>query len=183
MGTGSRSAVRTGIRSAGPRRTTRAITASTPSWAAARCSAFRKSSALTASVLSTGPFRAEPAGSTSRRRSRVCWSIVATARPASAHASAASTPAPPPLDTMATTRPAGIGWDATSTAASSSSPKPVVAMMPACSNSACRAISGATAAAVCEAAARWPGADRPAWTVRTGNLAATRRAVLANRRG
>ena len=56
-------------------------------------------------------------------------------------------------------------------------------MMPAWSNSACRVISGAAAAAVCEAAARWPGADCPAWTVRTGMLALTRRAVRANQRG
>ena len=134
-------------------------------------------------MVSTGPASAEPGGSTSRRRLRIPGVVVATARPASAHASAASTPAPPPLDTMATNRPAGIGWEAISTAASSSSPKPVVAMMPACSNSACRVISGAVAAAVCEAAARWPGADRPAWTVRMGTLAVTRRAVLANLRG
>ena len=43
------------------------------------------------------------AGSTCRRRLRACAPIVATARPASAHASAASMPAPTPLDTMATT--------------------------------------------------------------------------------
>jgi hypothetical protein len=87
------------------------------------------------------------------------------------------------LDTTATTWPAGTGWDAISTAASSSSPKLAVAMMPACSNSACRVISDAAAAAVCEAAARWPGADRPACTVRTGILALIRRAVRANQRG
>ena len=84
---------------------------------------------------------------------------------------------------METTLPAGTGWDATSTEASSSSPKLAVAIMPAWSNSASRVISGAPAAAVCEAAARWPGADRPAWTVRMGILALTRRAVRANLRG
>ena len=56
-------------------------------------------------------------------------------------------------------------------------------MMPACSNRACRVISGAATAAVCEAAARWPGVDRPAWTVSTGMCALTRRAVRANLRG
>ena len=58
------------------------------------------------------------------------------------------------MDTMATVEPAGIGWEDISTAASSSSPKLVVAMMPACSNRAYRVISGAAAAAVCETAAR-----------------------------
>ena len=56
-------------------------------------------------------------------------------------------------------------------------------MMPACSNRAWRVISGAAAAAVCEAAARWPGADRPACTVSTGMVALTRAAVRANLRG
>ncbi len=35
-------------------------------------------------------------------------------------------------------------------------------MTPACSNSASRVTSGVAAAAVCEAAVRWPGAARPA---------------------
>jgi len=108
---------------------------------------------------------------------------MATDRPASTHASAASTPAPPALEMMLTRLPAGTGCSASSTAASSSSPKLVVAMTPACSNSACRVISGATAAAVCEAAARWPGADRPACTVSTGMVALTRAALRANLRG
>ena len=82
-------------------------------------------------MVSTGPPTAEPSGSTSRRRLRAARPGVAMARPASAHASAASTPAPPPLVTMETQLPAGTGWDAISTAASSSSLKLVVAMMPA----------------------------------------------------
>ena len=43
--------------------------------------------------------------------------------------------------------------------------------------------SGVTAAAVCEAAARWPATERPASTARTGIVALTRRAVRANLRG
>lgn len=39
------------------------------------------------------------------------------------------------------------------------------------------------AADVCEAAARWPAADRPPITVSTGKRRPARRAVLANRRG
>ena len=108
---------------------------------------------------------------------------MATARPASTQASAASTPAPPALEITATRLPAGTGCSASSTAASSSSPKLVVAMTPACSNRACRVISGAAAAAVCEAAARWPGAERPACTVSTGMCWLTRAAVRPNLRG
>ena len=141
-----------GIRSGRPPRTTAAITASALS--AAIWMAAPNASAPTAAVAFTGPPRADPEGSTSRSRLRVAGLVAATVRPASAHASAVSTAAPPPLDTTATVPPAGIGWDATSATASSSSPKLVVAMMPAWSNSACRVISGATAAAVWEAAAR-----------------------------
>ncbi len=56
-------------------------------------------------------------------------------------------------------------------------------MMPAWSNSASCVTSGVAAAAVCEAAARWPAADRPPMTVSTGSLRPTRRAVRANPRG
>jgi hypothetical protein len=166
-GTGSRVADSTGSRPGEALRTITAITAATPS--AAMRSAWPKVSGLTAAVVSTGPPRDASAGSTSCSRPRACGPVAATTRPASEQASAASTPAPPPLDTIATEVPPGTGWDDISTATSSSSPKLSVAMMPACSNSACRVISGAAAAAVCEAAARWPGADRPAWTVSTGN--------------
>ena len=98
-------------------------------------------------------------------------------------ASAASTPAPPTLDTIATVVPFGTGWVASSAAASIRSPKPGTAMMPAWSNRASRVTQGVAAAAVCEAAARWPAAERPASTASTGMLAATRRAVRANFRG
>src|ERR1019366_3125505 len=121
-------------------------------------------------VVSIGPPRAEPTGSTSCRRLRGFGPGVETARPASTHGSAGSTPAPPLLDTMETQLHAGTGWDAIRAAASSSSPKLVVAMIPACSNSAWRVMGGPAGAAVCEAGARWPGADRPAWTVGTGIL-------------
>ena len=79
-------------------------------------------------------------------------------------------PAPPTLDTMATVRPAGTGWVASSAAASTSSPKLPVAMTPACSNSACLD-------------QRRAGSMPAARTVSTGMLALTRRAVRANLRG
>ncbi len=98
-------------------------------------------------------------------------------------ASAASTPAPPTLDTIATVRPAGGGWVASSAVAPISSPKLGVAMIPACSNSASLVTSGEATAAVCDAAARWPASLRPAWTVSTGIFSPTRRAVRPNLRG
>jgi hypothetical protein len=127
-GTDSRSAVIAGIRSAAAVGITSAIRASTPSSLAIR-RARRNASGLTAIVVSTGPPTVAPAGSTSRRRLQASVPGAATASPASAHASAASTPAPPPLDTIATRPPAGIGWDAISAAASSSSPRLVVAII------------------------------------------------------
>ena len=98
-------------------------------------------------------------------------------------ASAASTPAPPTLDTIATVRPAGGGWVASSAVAPISSPKLGVAMIPACSNSASLVTSGVATAAVCDAAARWPASLRPACTVSTGIFSPTRRAVRPNLRG
>ena len=78
---------------------------------------------------------------------------------------------------------AGTGWLASRAAVSRSSPMSRVAMMPACANSASRVTSGEAAAAVCEAAARCPAAERPACTVRTGMWAPTWRAVWPNLRG
>ncbi len=56
-------------------------------------------------------------------------------------------------------------------------------MMPACSNSASRVMSGVAVAAVCDCAARCPAVDRPAMIVSTGILRPTRLAVRANARG
>ena len=88
-------------------------------------------------MVSTGPVTVPPGSSVrSRRLVSPCgwWTV----RPSSVQASAASTPAPPTLDTIATVRPAGTGWVASSAAVSVSSPKLRVAMTPACSNSASR---------------------------------------------
>ena len=88
-----------------------------------------------AAVVSTGPVTVPP-GSSVRSRRLVSPCGWCTVRPSSAHAPAASSPAPPTLDTIATVRPAGTGWVASSAAVSVSSPKLPVAMTPACSNSA-----------------------------------------------
>ena len=83
---------------------------------------------------------------------------------------------------IATRLPAGSGWQASSAAVSTSSPRLLVAMTPARSNMASWWASGVAAAAVCEAA-RWPAGDRAPMTVSTGIRCATRRAVPANLRG
>ena len=159
-GTGSRTPCSTGSRSPAAVGTISAITASggpcfLPVGSSATISRqSRNCWAPTAAVVSTGPPTAAPFGSSRRSRSWVRAPVPATLRPASTQASAASTPAPPALVTMATFLPAGAGWFASRTAVSSSAPRLEVAMMPACSNRACRVISGAATAAVCEAAAR-----------------------------
>ena len=96
-------------------------------------------------------------------------------KPEVVQASAASTPAPPTLHAIATVRPEGGGWVASSAVAPISSPKLGVAMIPACSNSASLVTSGVATPAVCDAAARWPASLRPACTVSTGIFSPTRR--------
>ena len=162
---------------------TRAMTASTPRSAATISRHRRNESSETVAVVSTGPVTAPPAGTSECSRRRVSPLSRCTIRPFPAHESAASTPAPPMLDTIATCDPAGTGCVDSSAATSSSSPRHSVAMMPACWNSASRFTSGEATAAVCEAAACWPAADRPASTVSTGMVRPTCRAVRANLRG
>lgn len=78
---------------------------------------------------------------------------------------------------------AGSGWVCSRAAVSRSSPRVRVAVTPAWVNSARRVMVGVAAAAVCEAAARRPAAERPASTVSNGIRRATRRAVRENTRG
>ncbi len=163
--------------------TVTASTASTPSSAATSSRHELKASRLTAAVVSTVPAKAEPVGSSLASLRWVVLLSVATCSPLSPQASAASTPAPPALDTTATRLPAGSGWLAIIAAASTSSPRLGTAMMPAWPNSASWVISGVATAAVCEAAARCPAADRPEITVSTGSRCPTRRAVRAKARG
>ena len=111
--------------------------ACTSSSAASNSRHWRKSSAETGAVVSTGPVTVPP-GTSARSRRLVRPAGWWTDSPRSVQASAASTPALPTLDTIATVRPAGTGWVASSAVASISSPKPRVVMTPACSNSASR---------------------------------------------
>ncbi len=124
---------------------------------------------VTPGVVSTGPATAAPAGSSPRRPLWVASPSRATARPLSAHASAASTPALPAFDTIATRRPAGSGWQPSSAAASTSSPRLRVAMMPGLAEQRLlgdqrrrRGRRDATRRP------RWPAGDRPPMTVSTG---------------
>ena len=112
--------------------TATASTASTPSSAATSSRQARKASVVTAGLVSTGPVTTAPGGSSLRSVRRVAAPSCTTCRPWSAHASAASAPAPPVLETIATRLPAGSGWQASSAAVSMSSPRLVVAMIPAC---------------------------------------------------
>ena len=162
--------------------TATASTASTRSSAATSSTQARKAPVVTTGLVSTGPVTTAPAGSSPRSARRVAAPSFTTCRPWSAQASAASAPAPPALDTIATRLPAGSGWQASSAAVSTSSPRLLVAMTPAWSNMASWLISGVAAAAACEAA-RWPAGDRPPTIVSTGIRCATRRAVPPNLRG
>ena len=158
-------------------------TASTSSSAATAARHSPNAAASIAAVVSTGFAIVAPDGRISASRCLVGSEIGASTSPSSMQASAASTPAPPALDTTATRRPAGQGWQDRNAAVPISSPRLSVAMTPACSNSASRVTSGVAAAAVCDFAARWPSADRPPTTVSTGIWRPTRRAVVANLRG
>src|SRR5215472_5940112 len=171
------------VRSAAAVGTSIASRASTSSSSATCSRQARNASAPTAPVVSTGPETADRDGNSRVSSSWVAVPRVATISPLSTHASAASAPAPPALDTIATRRPAGSGCAARNAAASTSSPRLCVAMMPAWPNSASCVTRRGPDAAVCDSAARRPAADRPPTTVSTGILWPTRRAVRANPRG
>src|SRR6266568_1174803 len=106
-GAGRRALLTAGTRSATPVGTTSARIASTPSSAAATSRPSLKGSPATPAPVSTGPATAAPRGRISRRRRWVPSVITCTFRPASMHASAASTPAPPAFEKITTRRPAG----------------------------------------------------------------------------
>ena len=87
-----------------------ASTASTASSAATASRHARKAVTLTVAEASTGPATVAPGGRSRASRRCVAEPSVATVSPVSTHASAASTPAPPALETIATRRPPGSGW-------------------------------------------------------------------------
>ena len=95
---------------------TSAMTACTFSSAATSSRHCRKASPDIAAVVSTGPAIAPSLPISARSSPTVVPPGRCTVRPRPAHASAASAPAPPMLDTIATVRPAGTGWVASSAA-------------------------------------------------------------------
>ena len=103
-----------------------------------------------------------------------------TSRPAPAAASAASTPMPPAFDTIASRRPCGNGCSASSSAVRARSSASWHAITPACANRASTPTAGVAAAAVWEAPARLPPAERPPTTASSGLRSAKRRANRAN---
>src|SRR4029450_2352229 len=85
------------------------MTASTASLAAIRSRTARNAVVDTAAVVSTGLLTLAAAARTSRRSAWTSAGRGATVRPTSAQASAANTPAPPALLTIATESPRGGG--------------------------------------------------------------------------
>ena len=163
-----------------------ASTASTPSSAATSSRQARNAAVPTASVVSTGPVTMAPAGSSRRSRRRVVPASCATCRPLSLHASAARTPAPPALVTIAIRLPAGSGWQASSAAASISSPKLAVDDDAGLAKQRFLGHQAGGRGGVRNREARRacrPAVDRPPMTVSTGIRCPTRRAVRANLRG
>ncbi len=93
-------------------------------------------------------------------------------------------PGPPALVTIATRRPAGAGWVASSLATSNSSLSVSVRITPAWRNSASTVTSeAASSAPVCELVARAPATERPDLTATIGLVRASRLAKWANLRG
>ncbi len=87
---------------------------------------------------------------------------------------------PPALLSTPTRGPAGRGWPTSSRAVSARSSAPAQATTPAWANSASTPTDGDAAAAVCDAPARRPPADRPPTTASRGLRSANRRAKRAN---
>jgi hypothetical protein len=97
-------------------------------------------------------------------------------------ASAASTPAPPPLVTMASLSPRSGRARARVSAASNKSPRDTTRSRPARRMAASKTSSPPASAPVCEAAALAPSGALPAFTNTTGLLRAAARAADMNLR-
>lgn len=133
-------------------------------------------------MMSTGLACGQLAGRQAFKASSVCGAKVARFPPASCSASAASTPAPPPLVRMASRSPRkGRAWARVS-AASNSASSVSTRSMPARRKAASSTTSEPASAPVCEAAARAPEEARPALTTMTGLLRAAWRAADMNLR-
>src|SRR5581483_765838 len=130
--------------------------------------------------MSTGLRTPAAGGRQARSASWVAADSSGTSSPAASQASAASTPGPPEFPTMATRRPAGRGWWASTAAVSKSCSMVSPRITPVWRNRASTARSGLARAAVWDDAPRLPAVDRPLLTAMIGLRQATRWAMRWN---
>ena len=143
-------------------------------------------------MMSTGLAPDQLAGSPGSNAAFMVSVRGANGTPSRAQASAASTPAPPPLVTSISDEAQGLCVATSLTiwplkcdrvsAASKRSCSVSTRSMPARRMAASKTMSEAAKAPVCEAAAAWPWAERPALTISTGLLRAAARAADMNLR-
>ena len=133
-------------------------------------------------MMSTGLPCDQLAGSTASSSRSAASLSVASGTPWAAAASAAITPAPPPLVRMVTRSPIGARKRVSTSAARNSCSRLSTRSMPARAMAASYTSSEPASAPVCEAAARLPCSLRPALTTITGLLRAAARAADMNLR-
>jgi len=134
-------------------------------------------------IMSMGLFTLASGTSSDRSRAAIGAAISGTASPLASHASAARTPDPPPLVTIATRRPVNCRVQLNTVATSSISSIDPARMTPAWRSSASTPTSPPDSAAVCEAAPRRPASVRPALTAMMGTRLPMRCASRRNAAG
>ncbi len=134
-------------------------------------------------MMSTGLPRDQLAGNTASSWATVLVPSRARGTCTCAAASAAMTPAPPPLVSTVSAVLWLVRKRASVSAARNSSCRLFTRSMPARAMAASNTASEPASAPVCEAAARWPCADRPLLMTMTGLLRAAARAADMNLRG
>ena len=119
--------------------------------------------------MSTGLATEASAGSAAARAARLASPSGSTTRPPASHASVHRIAGPPAFVTMATRLPGGSGWRLSTAATSNISRDRVGTHHARMPEERVDVMSGAASSApVCEAAARWPAAERPLLTATTG---------------
>lgn len=160
------------------------ITASTPGSRPTIRIASRYCSAGAEASRSTGLETLASPGSTARSARWVSSASTGTSSPSATQVSAHRIPGPPALVRIATRRPRGGGWLATSAATSNIWWRESVRITPVWRKSASTVTSeAAIIAPVCEVVARTPAGERPLFTTTIGLVRATRRAMVENLRG
>ena len=153
-----------------------------PGSAATASSAAAKRAGGASPTMSTGLPRLQSAGSAASSRASVSAESSARFAGPSISRSTASTPAPPPLVTIATRARWSGRNRATVSAAANISASPRTRRMPARRSAASRTSSEPESAPVCVAAARAAAAERPALSATTGFSRAAARAADRNLR-